>query len=158
MQPLFLTTALALVVPLLACGSTPHPASASGLWSAALSTSGTGQPETFTFNLIQNDSTFFAENLKFSGTGNISQCFGRGTTLSGSLTSPVNGGPMTITLSWIPRGGTVPNTLSMQGNMATSMTSGSGTFTIIGQISGCANQSGTFTMSRAPAHSMVTNP
>jgi hypothetical protein len=39
--------------------------------------------------------------------------------------------------------------------LVSDMTSGSGTFTLIGQTSGCASQSGTFTMTRAPAHSMT---
>jgi hypothetical protein len=158
MRCLVLATALALTISLIACGGSPHPASANGSWSAVLSTSAGQQPETFTFNLTQNDVTLLANSVTFSGVDNLSSCFGMATTLSGSLSSAVNGGPMTMTLSGTPPGGIALNTITMQGDMASGMTSGSGTFTLTGQTLGCTSQSGTFAMTRAPAHSMATNP
>lgn len=158
LQFTYFTTALVLTISLSACGGSSHPNSANGSWSAGLSTSASPQPETFTFNLVQNDVTLVANSLNFSGIDNVSGCFGMGTSLSGSLSSAANGGPMTMIMSWTPPGGTAPNTLTMQGNMATEMTSGSGTFTLNGQISGCTSQTGTFTMTRAPAHSMAASP
>jgi len=158
MRCLVIATAFALTISLIACGGSPHPASANGSWSAVLSTSAGQQPETFTFNLTQNDITLLANSVNFSGIDNISMCFGMATTLTGSLSSSVNGGPMTMTMSGTQPGGIALNTVTMQGNMAAGMTSGSGTFTLAGQTSDCASQSGTFTMTRAPAHSVAANP
>ena len=157
MQYLFQSTALALTIFLVACGGgSPHAASANGSWSAVLAIPADPQPGTFTFNLTQNNTALSANSLNFSGMGNFSPCFGVGTTLSGSLgLAMMNGGAMTMTMFWTPPGGAATNTMAMQGNLTSDMTSGSGTFTLTGQTSGCVSQLGTFTMKRAPAHGMV---
>lgn len=158
MKCLFLLAVLVPAISLIACGGSPHPPSASGSWSAALSTSAGQQAETFTFNLTQNDIALSASSLGFNGMDNISQCFGVGTTLSGSLSSAVNGGSMTMAMVWTSPDGTATNTMTMQGNMTMGMASSSGTFTLTGQTFGCASQSGIFTMARAFARSMAANP
>ena len=87
MRYLFSSAAFALATLLSACGGSPPSNSVNGSWSAALSTSTVQQPGTFTFNLTQSNTTIAANSLNFTGMGNLSPCFGVGTTLTGSLSS-----------------------------------------------------------------------
>jgi len=159
MRYLVQSSVLALATFLSACGSSPSSTSVNGSWSAALSTSAQPQPGMFSFNLTQSNTTISANTLNFSGLGNLSPCFGVGATLSGNLgPAMMNSSTVAMTVSWTQPGSTATNTMTMQGNLATNMASGAGTFMLTGQTAGCASQSGTFTMTRAPAHGVVAHP
>jgi hypothetical protein len=142
--------ATALAALLVACGSDTSSTvtnPANGAWSATVANSSGQQLGSFTFNMAQNSTALTGSNMNFSNMGTLAQCFGNGTTFTGQMgPGRMNGGTMSMTMSWTPSGGTQPNTLTMQGTMAMGMGSGSGTFTLTGQTPGCTSQMGTFTM------------
>ncbi|HTM38364.1 MAG TPA: hypothetical protein VL156_16555 [Terriglobales bacterium] len=157
MRYLFQSAVLAFAAFLSACaGGSPSSTSANGSWSAELSTPAQPQPGVFSFNLTQTNTTLSANTLNFSGLGNLSPCFGAGTILSGNLgPAMMNSSAVAMTMSWTPPGAVATNTMTMQGNLGSTMASGAGTFVLTGQTAGCASQSGTFTMTRAPAHAIA---
>ncbi len=154
MKRLGVVVVITLTVMLAACGgSSSSPSTttnpATGAWSETLASSSSLQLGSFTFDMTQNNTALTATGLNLTNMGLLAPCFGAGTVMSGQMgPGMMNGGAVTITISWTsPGGGT--NTLTMQGNMAIGMASGSGTFTLAGQTSGCTSQTGTFSMTRS---------
>ncbi len=118
-----------------------------GAWSESLVGAGSQQIGSFTFNMTQSGTALTASSMNFGNMGSLTQCFGSGTVMNGQMGSGMmNGGAMNMTMSWTQPGGGATNTMTMQGTMANGMMSGTGAFTLTGQSSGCASQSGTFTM------------
>lgn len=153
--------AFLLVFAFVSCGgggsstsSTSNPAT--GAWSETFTTT-TGQPlGSFTFNMTQNNTNLVGSGMNFANMNALSQCFGTGTVISGAMgPGMMNGGTMNMNMSWTPVGSSQTNTLVMQGNMATGMRSGSGTFTLTGQAPGCSSQTGNFAMSRTGVGMMM---
>lgn len=147
MKLLGIISAVLVATMLLGCGggngSTSNPAN--GTWSATLDTSSGEQLGSFTFDMTQNNTQLSGSNMNFANMGSLSQCFGAGTMMNGQMgPGMMNGGTMSMTMSWTQSG--LTNTLTMQGNMAQGMVSGSGTFSLTAQTSGCVSQSGDFTM------------
>jgi hypothetical protein len=147
--------AIFLTAVLVACGgggassnTTTNPAT--GAWTETLATTSGQQVGSFTFNMTQNNTNLMGSSMNFANMGSLTQCFGTGTVMNGSMGSGMmNGGTMTMSMSWTPSGSNQTNTMTMQGNMAMGMGSGAGTFTVTGQTSGCTNQTGNFTMTHA---------
>lgn len=158
MKYVVVAAASVLAVLLTACGSNSSSNltdPATGAWSETLASSSGQQVGSFTFNMTQNGTTLTGSTMNFANMGTLSQCFGSGTTMSGEMgPNMTNGGTMTMSMSWTPSGGTQTNTLTMQGTMATGMGSGSGSFTLNGQTTGCTSQTGTFTMTHTSNHMM----
>ncbi len=137
-----------LAVAMAACGAnSARTDPANGAWSEALSSS-TGQPlGSFTVSITQNNTALTGSGMNFVNMGSLEQCFGTGTVMSGQMAQGMmNGGTMTMTLSWTAPNNGGTDTLAMQGNMAMGMGSGSGTYTLTGQAPGCVSQQGTYTM------------
>ncbi len=126
--------------------------SASGTWTDSL-TSSTGQSlGNVTFTISQTGSTMQGLNMNFSTSPALSQCFGPNTTMNGQMNMQVGmtgmSNTMSMTVTGNPSGGSVNNTLVMQGAMSSDMNSGTGTYTLTGNTAGCTSQSGVFTMTR----------
>lgn len=138
-----------------ACGtnnSLTSSTSASGAWTDSL-TSSTGQSlGTVAFTITQSGTTIQGVNMNFSTSPALSQCFGPDTTMTGQMNMQIGmsgmANSMTMTFTGNPSGGSVNNTLVMQGGMSSGMNSGSGTYTLTGNTAGCVSQSGVFTMTR----------
>jgi hypothetical protein len=154
MNRLAVFLAALLATALVACGgggssttTTTNPAT--GAWTETLATTSGQQVGSFTFDMTQNNTNLMGSNVNFTNMSSLAQCFGAGTVMNGSMmgSGMMNGGTMTMTISWTPSGSTQTNTMTMQGNMAMGMGSGSGTFTVTGQTPGCTSQTGNFTMS-----------
>ncbi len=139
-----------LVIAFAACGdnSATKTNPGTGVWSTTLITSTNQTLGSFPFNMTQNGTTLTASNMNFSSMpAAFDDCFGAGTVMSGQMgAGMMNGGTMTMTMSFTPPGSNLTNTLVMQGSMGLGMLSGSGTFTLAGQTPGCTSQTGTFTM------------
>lgn len=153
--------AVALSVALIGCGggtsssTMPTVNPATGAWSETLVGASGQQLGSFTFNMMQNDTTLTGSGMNFANMGSLSQCFGNGTTMSGQMgPGMMNGGSTTMTMSWTPSGSMGTNTMTMQGTMAMGMGSGSGTFMLTGQTFGCTSQTGTFTMTHMSSNMM----
>ena len=153
MKYLGLSMILLLASAMIACGggsssSTTTTNPATGAWSETFATTTGQQLGSFTFNMAQNNVALSGSGMNFANMGAFSQCFGSGTVMTGSMgPGMMNGGSMSMTMSWTPQGSAETNTMTMQGSMANGMGSGSGTFTLTGQTSGCTSQTGTFSMS-----------
>jgi hypothetical protein len=152
MKSLAMITVIALAITMGACGggsSASHTTSANGTWTETLS-SATAQPlGSFTYSITQNNSALTGGNLNFANMGQLDQCFGAGTVMSGQMgQGMMNGGNMgmSMTMSWTAPDNAGTNTMTMQGGMGMSMQSGSGTFVLTGESPGCMSQEGTFTM------------
>ena len=141
-------TAIALVVVLGACGGgTLIINPANGAWSESLSSTTGQQLGSFTFTMTQHDTGLTGCCMNFANMDSLAPCFNTGTLISGHMgQGMMNGGTMTMTMSWTDPDNTGTNTLTMQGNMAMDMHSGLGNFTLTGQSPGCTSQQGTFTM------------
>ena len=135
---------------LIGCGGSSNVTSsnpASGAWSETLANPAGQQLGSFTFDITQNNTALTGSTMNFSNMGTLAQCFGAGTVMTGQMgPGMMNGGGMTMSMSWTAPDGTGTNTITMQGNMAMGMGSGSGTFTMTGQTPGCPSETGTFTM------------
>ncbi len=155
MRRVGIAVVMAVAVVLVACGgnasmtapktTTSNPTN--GARSETLVSSSGQALGSFTFDITQNNTALMGSNMNFTGSVSLAQCFGTGTTMVGQV-SPgmVNGGAMSMAISFTPSGSMGTNTLVMQGTMAAGMVSGSGTFTLTGQTAGCSNQTGTFTI------------
>jgi hypothetical protein len=136
--------------------SQPPTDQGTGTWSATLTTASNQQLGSFTFNMMQNNTSLSGSSMNFGNMGSLGSCFGAGTVMSGQMgPGMMNGGTMNMTMTWTPPGGTSTNTMTMKGNMASGMGSGSGTFTLTGQTPGCTSQSGNFNMSRTSSGMMM---
>src|SRR5262249_55520069 len=119
-------------------------------WTEALSHPAGQQLGSFTFTMMQNNTSLTCTNMNFANLGSLDQCFGTGSVMSGEMgQGMMNGGAMTMTVSWTAPNNAGTNTMTMQGNMAMGMASGSGTFTLTGQTPGCMSEQGTYTMTQA---------
>lgn len=155
MKYLALIFAFALAMFTAACGnnSLTGSTSVSGTWTDSL-TNSTGQSlGTVAFTLSQTGSTMQGLNMNFKASPALSQCFGpNSTTMTGQINMQLGmtgmANTMTMTVTGNPSGGSVNNTLIMQGAMNSNMNSGTGTYTLTGNTAGCTSQSGVFTMSR----------
>lgn len=155
---------IALAMVLAACGGSSSSSSsppvvmnpATGTWSATMASTSGQQMGSFSFNMMQNNTVLSGSNMDFTHIQGLESCFGAGTVFNGQ-TGPgmMNGGTVNMTMSWTAPGGTQTNTLTMKGNMAQGMGSGSGTFTLTGQTTGCNSQSGTFSMTRMTNSGMM---
>lgn len=140
---------IVLAITLGACGggssTTTNPAD--GAWLEALS-SPTGQAlGSFTFTITQNGTGLTGTNMNFTGMDSLTPCFGTDAVMSGHMgQGMMNGGAMTMTMSWASPNNAGVNTLTMQGNMGMGMHSGSGTFMLTAGAPGCMSEQGTFTM------------
>lgn len=86
-------------------------------------------------------------DMNFTSMDSLASCFGTDTVMSGQMgQGMMNGGAMTMSMSWTSPNNAGVNTLIMQGNMGMGMHSGSGTFTLTGGTPGCMSEQGTFTM------------
>jgi hypothetical protein len=153
--------AILLTAALIACGgatmsSPTRTTKATGAFSETLSNSTNQQLGSFSFNMTQSDTALNGSGMNFANMGSLAQCFGAGTVMSGQ-TGPgmMNGGTLTMTMSFMPSGSTETNTMTMEGTMAMGMDSGSGTFTLTGQTPGCTSQTGTFSMTQTSKTSMM---
>jgi hypothetical protein len=142
--------AMAIGIMLVACGggggsTITNPTSRA--WSEALSNSSGQQLGSFTFTMMQNSTALTGSNMNFANLGSLDQCFGAGSVMSGQMgQGMMNGGTVTMTVSWTAPNNAGTNTMTMQGNMAMGMASGSGSFTLTGQTPGCMSEQGTYTM------------
>lgn len=146
-------TVITLGLMLIGCGGSSNvtPGNpASGAWSETLASPAGQQLGSFTFDITQNNTALTGSTMNFSNMGPLAQCFGAGTVMTGQMgQGMMNGGSMTMSMSWTAPNSTVTNILTMQGNMSMGMGSGSGTFTMTGQTPGCPSETGTFTMSHS---------
>ncbi len=154
---------IALAMGLAACGGSSSSMTqpvvmnpATGTWSATMASASGQQLGSFSFNMMQNNTQLSGSNMDFTHIQGLESCFGAGTVFSGQMgPGMMNGGTVTMTMSWTPPGSTMTNTLTMKGNMAHGMGSGNGTFTLTGQTPGCTSQSGTFSMNRMTGSGMM---
>lgn len=155
MKYLALILGFALALFSAACGTNntlANSTTASGTWTDSL-TSSTGQSlGNVTFTITQTGSTMQGMNMNFSTSPALSQCFGSNTSMTGQMNLQMGmagmSNTMTMTITGSPSGGSVNNTLVMQGAMSSNMNSGTGTYTLTGNTAGCTSQSGIFTMTR----------
>ncbi len=140
---------IALAITLGGCGSSNSSSThlANGAWSAALSSSTAQSLGSFTFTMTQNGTALSGSDMNFATMDSLAPCFGMGTTMNGNMgQGMMNGGTMTMTMSWTAPNNGGTNTVAMNGDMGMGMHSGSGTFTLTGHTSGCASEDGNFTM------------
>ena len=158
MKNLTVLAILVVTFTLIACGGGSSPAAntnpASGSWAETLNNTTGQQLGSFTFDITQNNTNLTGSTMNFANMGSLDQCFGTGTAMSGQMgQGMMNGGTMTMSISWTGLNGAGTNTMMMNGTMAMGMGSGSGTFTLTGQTPGCMSDTGTFAMTHK--HSMM---
>ncbi|HKF05149.1 MAG TPA: hypothetical protein VKB49_22715 [Candidatus Sulfotelmatobacter sp.] len=142
-------------VTMFGCGSMSSPKTATGTWQAVMTSTTAqagqqGEQAVLLVNLQQNGKTL---NATVSNVLQESGCFPtgslRGTTLNGQVILPGGEAMSNLQLSGSlnPSGGGAIM-LSMTGAMQPDANSSAGTFTLNPNLSGCANGTGTFEMTR----------
>lgn len=126
-----------------------------GWWTESL-TSARGQHlGTLRFIVAQNGSALSMSHIDFSGSPQLEKCFAKAPIMTGVLTpGTVAGGAVTINLSYAPLSGGPTNNLTMEGSFAKNMDSGSGNFTLSGELPGCGKDSGSFILSHSGSETM----